>query len=125
MWREALDQLEDQLWDNVLLHKSFTTFGATQFLRDGEAIFALVDRYIPSGSSAMSILHDGMRLLCLPVEAEGEDEVMTLKEASDRVYQDNDEARKVLEELQLSELTPQNARYILSQRVENSENVEW
>lgn len=124
VWREALSKLQDQLWSDVLLRQSFTTFGATQFLRDGSAIFALVDRYIPRGSSTMSTLHDGMRLLGLPVEA-GENKDLTLKEASDRVFQDNDEARKVLEELQLSELTPQNARNILQQRVENSENVEW
>jgi hypothetical protein len=64
-----------------------------------------------------------MRLLNLPVESEGGG--LTLKQASDRVFVDNDEARKVLEELQLESLTPQNARYILQRRVENSEDVEW
>lgn len=72
----------------------------------------------------MASLQDGMRLLNLPVESDGGD--LTLKEASDRVFMDNDEARRVLEELQLDALTqPQNARYILQRRVENSENVEW
>lgn len=80
-----------------------------------------------------------MRLLNLPVESrrsssqddEGTKSAatngsgLTLKEASDRVFIDNDEARKVLEELQLESLTPQNARYILQRRVENGENVEW
>lgn len=128
VWREALAKLQDQLWNDVLLRQSFTTFGAAQFLRDGSAIFALVDRYIPSGSSVMAALHEGMQLLNLPVEIEGEGEGangMTLKQASDRVFVDNDEARKVLEELGLEFLTPQNARYILQRRVENSEDVEW
>ena len=123
VWREALARLQDQLWQEILLRQSFTTFGAAQFLRDGSAIFAVVDRYIPGGSAAMTTLHEGMRLLNLPVETEGGD--LTLKQASDRVFVDNDEARKVLEELQLESLTPQNARYILQRRVENSEDVEW
>lgn len=87
----------------------------------------------------MASLHDGMRLLNLPVEArkasdqsgdgEGAEAVIshgiTLKEASDRVFVDNDEARKVLEELQLEALTPQNARQILQRRAENGEDVDW
>lgn len=129
VWREALGKLQDQLWHDVLMRQSFTTYGAAQFLRDGAAIFSLVDRYIPGGSSAMSNLQEGMQLLNLPAESEGEgndaQSTMTLKEASDRVFTDNDEARKVLEELRLETLTPANARYILQRRVENSENVEW
>lgn len=74
----------------------------------------------------MAALHDGLQLLNLSVEIEGEcASGITLKKASDRVFVDNDEARKVLEELQLESLTPQNARYILQRRVENSEDVEW
>lgn len=126
VWREVLGKLQDQLWHDVLLRQSFTTFGAAQFLRDGFAVFSLIDRYIPGGSAAMANLHDGLQLLNLPVEIEGEGNTgPTLKEASDRVFVDNDEARKVLEELQLESLTPQSARYILQRRVENSENVEW
>ena len=71
----------------------------------------------------MSHLQDGIRLLNLPLEKE--EGTLTLKEASDRVFVDNDEARKVLEELNLEALTPPNARYILQRRIENSENVEW
>jgi hypothetical protein len=125
VWREALGKLQDQLWNEVLVHKSFTTFGAAQFMRDGSSVLALVDRYIPGGSSAMSTLYEGMRLLSLPVEAEGEEKTLTLREVSDRIFQDNDEARKVLEELQLGELSPPQARRILQQRVENSDDVEW
>jgi RAD50-interacting protein 1 len=139
IWREALGKLQDQLWNDALLRHHFTTFGATQFLRDGEAVFSLIERYIPGGSAAMSTLYDGMRLLSLPVDSQSsssQDEEgkksaatqysgLTLKEASDRVFIDNEEARKVLEELHLESLTPQNARYILQRRVENGENVEW
>ncbi|CAG9991437.1 unnamed protein product [Clonostachys byssicola] len=125
VWREALGKLQDQLWHEVLLRQSFTAFGATQFFRDTNAVFSLVDRYIPGSSTVMGTLLDGVRLLNLPVELKGEEKGLTLKEASDRVFTDNDEARKVLAELHLDALTPQNSRYILQKRVENSENVEW
>ncbi|KAF4998033.1 hypothetical protein FDECE_11910 [Fusarium decemcellulare] len=124
VWREALARLQDNLWQSILLRQSFTTYGATQFSRDGAALVSLIDRYIPGGSSTLDSLTEGMRLLSLPIEA-SETGVLTLKEASDRVFKDNDEARKVLEELQLQELTPQNARNILQRRVENNENVGW
>lgn len=122
-WRIALTKIQDLLWNDVLLRQSFTTLGAAQFLRDGAAVFALIERYIPSGSSRLETLHEGMRLLSLPVEAE--EGGMTLKDASDRVFKDNEEARKVLEQLGLTALTPPNARQILQRRVENNENVGW
>lgn len=129
IWREALGKVQDQLWHDVLIRQTFSTFGAAQFARDVAAVFALVDRFIPHGSAAMHTLSEGLRLLNLPTEPErpkdGDSASMALKEASDRVFTDNDEARKVLEELQLQALTPANARLILQRRVENSENVGW
>lgn len=126
VWRGPLSQLQDHLWHNVLLSskKSFTTTGATQFLRDGGAIFALIERYIPMGPTILNQLHQGMQLLTLPTEVE-DGGGLTLKEASDRVFKDNDEARKVLEELGLDALSPPIARQILEKRVENNENVGW
>lgn len=124
VWREALEKLQDLLWNSVLLRQTFTTLGATQFMHDGSAIFSLIDRYIPNGATTMDALRDGMRLLSLPAETEVEG-VMTLKEASDRAFKDNDEARSVLEELHLDSLTPINARQILQKRVENNENIGW
>ncbi|KAM6518194.1 hypothetical protein FSOLCH5_006966 [Fusarium solani] len=124
VWRDALNKIQDHLWQSVLLRQNFTTYGATQFRRDGDALVAVVERYIPGGSSTFDSLTEGMRLLSLPVEA-SEGGGLTLKEASDRVFTDSDEARKVLEELGLNELTPHNARNILQRRVENNENVGW
>ncbi|KAF4986645.1 hypothetical protein FGRMN_10739 [Fusarium graminum] len=124
VWREALTKLQDHLWQMVLTRQSFTTYGATQFRRDGAALVAVVERYIHNGSSVLDALTEGMQLLSLPVEA-GEADGLTLKEASDRVFTDNEEARKVLEELHLEELSPQSARNILQRRVENNENVGW
>ena len=76
------------------------------------------------------MLREGLQLLNLPTSAEAagwpDGTVgVTLKDASDRAFTDNDEARRLLEELGLEALTPLNARYILQRRVENNENVGW
>ncbi|KAH6647261.1 RINT-1 family protein [Truncatella angustata] len=117
VWRDVLERLQDHIWSNVLLRHSFTTLGANQFVKDLQAIFSLVDRHIPDGSIAMTQLQEGAQLLSLPLEA---DDGLTLKEASDRIFTDNAEARKVLEELGIETLEPGNARRILQSRVENS-----
>jgi hypothetical protein len=107
------------LWSDVLMSQSFTTFGAAQFARDIQAIFALVERYIPDGSGVMTTLAEGVKLLNLPVEApEGG---VSLQQASDMVFTDNATAKKLLEDLEVDSLTPANARHILQRRVENSE----
>lgn len=119
--RKALEFLQANLYENVLAANRFTTLGAAQFLRDVHAIFSMVDRYIPDGSAAMAFLADAVRLLNMPL-AVAEGEVgMTLKQASDRVFTDNSEARKVLEELGIELLEPQHARRVLQNRVENSD----
>lgn len=123
MWRESLTKLQDLLWSSVLLRQSFTTLGAAQFAHDGAAIFNVIERYLPGGSAALNELQQGMRLLSLPADVEGEG--LSLKDASDRAFKDNEEARKVLEELHLDGLTPLNARNILQRRVENNENIGW
>ncbi|OAA49622.1 RINT-1 family protein [Metarhizium rileyi] len=127
VWHDALDKLQDLLWTGVLLKQSFTTLGAAQFAHDGGAVFSLVERYIPGGSGALDSLREGMQLLNLPAaeSADGTGAGLTLKEASDRAFTGNDEARRVLEELGLGTLTPVNARYILQRRVENNENIGW
>lgn len=102
------------------MSQSFTTFGAAQFMRDMHAIFALVERYIPDGSAAMTSLAEGVKLLNLPVDAP-EEGGPSLKQASDMVFTDNATAKKLLEDLDIESLTPANARHILQRRVENSE----
>lgn len=82
----------------------------------------MVDRYVPGGSAATAFLLDAVRLSNLPVELpEGQEGGMTLKQASDRVFTDNNEARKVLEELGIEMLEPAHARRVLQNRVETSD----
>lgn len=131
MVRRALDSLQDTLWGDILRKNKFTALGAAHFLRDLHAVFAMVERYVPDCStSTMGTIADAAKLLNLPVEAgegdgegHGEGDVMALSlgRASDRVFTDNQEARKVLEELGIETLEPGNARMILQRRVENSD----
>ena len=129
VFRLALSKLHDQLWSEVLMRRRFTAFGATQFLHDCQAVFSVIDRFLPGSSSVMAKLKDGVALLNLPLAlevaaptTEGVDRdaavLMTLMEANDRVYKDNSEARKVLGELGLTCLTPTEAREITMRRVE-------
>ncbi|PHH80322.1 hypothetical protein CDD80_1961 [Ophiocordyceps camponoti-rufipedis] len=115
VWHRALDWLQDMLWNGVLMRQTFTTLGATQFAHDGSAIFALVDRYMTGGGpSALEALAEAMRLLKLPVHvpaADAAEGVLTLKEASDRAFASNDEARRLLEGMGIDALTPMNARH--------------
>lgn len=133
VWHAALDKLQDLLWNGVLLKQSFTALGAAQFAHDCGAIFSLVERYISGGSGVFDLLREGVQLLNLPAatagmadsDGDGGAAGLTLKEASDRAFTDNDEARKVLGMLGLEALTPVNARSILQRRVENNENIGW
>jgi RAD50-interacting protein 1 len=136
-WRTALEKLSDMLWSDVLMKQHFTTYGAAQLARDVQAICSLIDGRLADGSAALQGLVEGVRLLNLPVELdEDEDEKeeqdhalssdatqrlaprLSLRQASDRIFKDNAEAKAVLEELDIVILTPTNARAILHQRVE-------
>ncbi len=100
----------------------FTAAGAAQLRRDMHAISALVERYIPDGSGALGQgLVDALVLLNLPVDISDGEGGLTLKQATDRVFTDNAEAKKVMDELGVEALTPANARNILQRRVENAE----
>lgn len=123
VWREALEKLNNTLWADVLMSHRFTATGAAQFRRDVHAILALIERYIPDGSGALGSLSEALGLLNLPVAVDRQEEGagISLKRATDRVFTDNTEAKKVLEELEIDSLTAANARQILQRRVENAE----
>ncbi|KAL5614984.1 hypothetical protein BROUX41_005050 [Berkeleyomyces rouxiae] len=118
VWRQALEKLEFSLWSDVLTRQNFTAYGAEQFARDIGAISSVIERYIPGASSAISSLVEGARLLNLPTRAPEEGR-LALQKATDMVFTDNIEAKKVLAQLGMENLSPVNARNILERRVEN------
>lgn len=119
--REALEELNNMLWSDVLMANKFAASGAAQFRRDVDALCAVIKRYIPDGSSALGSIKEALRLLNLPVEVASEENGMTLRQVVDRVFTDNTEAKKVLEELDVESLSPPHARQVLQRRVENAE----
>lgn len=131
--RSIAHNVQDILWNNVLIRHSFSTAGALQFVADTKAIWGVFDRYIDSGSgrSGMRRLSEGLTLLSLPVKGEihlegevDDDQEKTktwgLFEVERRVFIDNEAARDVLEEMGLEVLTESDARTILEKRVELS-----
>jgi RAD50-interacting protein 1 len=122
IWREALNSLQDLLWNEVLIRERFTTLGAAQFYHDLTAIWAVIDDYIAGGSSSalgMLKLREGAQLLNLPVvERDGP---MSVSSAYNRVFADNAEAKKVIDELGFSTITYIEARLVLQRRVEASD----
>ncbi|KAJ6786140.1 hypothetical protein PWT90_04875 [Aphanocladium album] len=125
VWHGALSKLQDLLWNSVLMKHQFTTLGAIQLAHDGQALAAVIERHLPGGSSALEELREGMELLRLPITLPEDTTGITLKQASERAFTDNDAARGLLEELRLQSLTPVNARHVLQRRVENNENTGW
>ncbi|KAJ3495008.1 hypothetical protein NLG97_g3697 [Lecanicillium saksenae] len=125
VWHGALSKVQDLLWNSVLMKHQFTTLGAIQFAHDGQALAAVIERHLPGGSSALEELREAMDLLRLPIALPEDMTGITLKQASERAFTDNDTARVLLEELRLQSLTPVNARHVLQRRVENNENTGW
>jgi hypothetical protein len=122
IWHEALDTLQDLLWNDVLMRERFTTLGAAQFFRDLTALWAVIDNYVVDGSSSalgMPKLREAASLLNLPIAAQ--DGVISLSSAYERIFSDNAEAKKVIDELGFSTITYQEARKVLQRRVEASE----
>ncbi|KIH89022.1 hypothetical protein SPBR_06608 [Sporothrix brasiliensis 5110] len=123
--RGAFEKLQDHLWGDVLMANKFTTLGAAQFARDISAVVSTVERQVPLGSTALEGLREGVALLNLPVsvpaDASSDDRAsITLQQANDRMFVDNTEAKKLLQELQLTTLTPSTGRNIIQRRIESS-----
>jgi RAD50-interacting protein 1 len=122
IWHAALDTLQDLLWRQVLMRERFTTMGAAQFYRDLMALWEVIDDYIPNGSSSalgMPKLREAAQLLNLPTSAR--DGLPSVSSAYDRVFSNNAEAKKVIDELGFSTLTFIEARLVLQRRVEASD----
>ena len=104
------------------MRERFTTMGAAQFYRDLMALWEVIDDYIPNGSSSalgMPKLREAAQLLNLPTSAR--DGLPSVSSAYDRVFSNNAEAKKVIDELGFSTLTFIEARLVLQRRVEASD----
>lgn len=108
------------------MKESFTCVGAGQFVRDISAMLAVIDKYIPNASSSemgMLKLQEGATLLNLPNTPQNGS--ISFMDAFNRIFQDNDEAKLVLEELGLQMITYTDARRILERRVEGGDGANY
>lgn len=123
IWRAAFDNLQDHLWNEVLIRQDFTTLGATRFGKDLLAIQSVVDSVAAETGTAFGMpkLKEGVSLLNLPLEIEGHDPGLSLKGASHSVFAGNAEAEEVLQKLGMTHLSRVDARAILQRRVEASD----
>lgn len=117
------------IWDTVLLRNNFSTSGVAQFQRDVEGLWAVFDRYTGSGQGRLGMrrLADALVLIGMPFRGsestEGKDDGSTvsqlgIRDIDDRIFESNESARDVLEELDLENLTVSEARTVLGRRVE-------
>ena len=120
------------LWDYVLLRNSFSAQGAAQFQRDVSAIWDVFDRFVGPGQGHLGMrkLYEALQLLNMPItpdsaEVEGTEDAdatpqqkRSLRRIERMVFQDNESARDVLEELGFNDISESDARNILEKRIE-------
>ncbi|TKX24612.1 putative protein transport protein tip20 [Elsinoe australis] len=131
--RQIGHSVQSYVWDSVLLRHTFATAGAAQLSSDVKGIWQVIDRHSGTrqGASSMNKLAEGLRLLSLPVKGEipvdmsagtGSDGYrmpnLGLWDAERRLFENNESAREVLEDLGLELLTESEAREVLKRRVE-------
>jgi len=106
------------------MRSNFTNLGAAQFHRDLEAIWEIIESYIPGASLSnpgMPRLREALRILCLPVKVEGvkeEDGELTLDDVNEALFVGNEEAKEVVKEMGLDLLNHWDARNVVQRRVE-------
>ena len=111
------------LWDSVLSRHNFSTTGVAQLQCDVKCLWAIFDRYAGKnqGYLGMRRLADALILIGLPIGddmKQQSEKQMNIREVESQVFDSNESARNVLEELGLDTLTESDARTILQRRVE-------
>ncbi|KAH9824518.1 RINT-1 / TIP-1 family [Teratosphaeria destructans] len=148
MCRQVCHSIQAYIWDSVLIRHNFSTAGAMQLASDVRSICSEIDSYMGTGQAqaGMRKLLEGVTLIGLPVKGEiqrvqpsragedadddaawdepdgeecaGQSKQMGLFEVERLVFMDNESARHALEQMGLELLSENDARAVLSQRVE-------
>lgn len=119
IWRDALNSLQDLLFNDVLLRQDFTTLGAAQLRFDFNTIQNTIERTIKftdDSSLAMPKLREAIALLNIPQEAEDGRE--PLKEISEEIFGTAQRTAEALDRLGMKHLTNGEARMVLAKRLE-------
>ena len=109
-------------WDNVMMRNTFSASGAAQLSRDLAVLWGVFDKYLGRGQGAIGMkkLKEGVALLNLPVQSteEANEGSVNLFEVENKVFESNESAREVLQNLGLEVITESDARHVLERRVE-------
>lgn len=117
VYRKFAAGIQAYLWDNILMHNQFSLAGGKQFTADIDEMWNVSRRYIGDPEASMKRVKAACVLLTLE---EGQEEgKLGLKEVVQRVFEDNEKARVILEELELVGcVSISEARGVLQRRVE-------
>ncbi|KAH0537341.1 hypothetical protein FGG08_005857 [Glutinoglossum americanum] len=120
IFRHLTSYLQQYLWDYVLMRNTFSTSGAVQFSRDVATMWDLLDVWLGEGQgeAGMRRLREGVGLLCLPLREGGREGGWNLRDVERKVFESNEKAKEVLEEMGVEVLTESEARAVLERRVE-------
>ena len=120
--RQLSLSMQTFFWDNTMIRNTFSASGAAQLSRDLTAIWSVFDKYLGPGQGAagMKKLKEGVGLLNLPMHStEATDEgALDLLEVEQKVFESNESAREVLQDLGLEVISESEARHVLERRVE-------
>ncbi|KAK6505391.1 hypothetical protein TWF481_007296 [Arthrobotrys musiformis] len=121
-FRRVLVSTENYLIDSIVSRNQFSEQGGQQFFRDMQAVWSALHQWIPDAPGVMRRLHETCILLALPAEVKDPDSSeaqRTLKHVVDCMFEDNQKARAVMEELGIYSLTISEARNTLQRRVDS------
>lgn len=149
--RQVCSVIQQEIFNNVVLRKEFSTSGALQLKRDIRAIEETVDTTVNMrGETARYLrrLNQALVLLSLPIRASGvvsgtslndfdewgfdaenqsidgpseaseSSKVWGLWEAEKAIFASNDSARDALADMQISEISANEARNVIKRRIE-------
>ena len=118
--RQVSLAVQSYLWDYVLMRHRFSSSGAHQMLRDVTAIWSVVDKHLGDGqgASGMRKLQEALTLLNVSTE-QAADGCLSLEEVEGKIFESNDKAREVLDDMGLALLSESEARSIIERRVES------
>jgi len=108
--------IQAYLWDNILMRNQFSLAGGKQFTTDIGELWNVSGRYIGDPEASMKRVKAACVLLTLE---DGQEGTIGLKEVVQKVFEDNEKARGILEELGLVGcVSTSEARGVLQRRVE-------
>ena len=122
--RQLMLTIQNFLWDHVLMRNTFSAAGVAQLSRDVSAICGVVDRHVGEGQGQLGMrkLTEGLQLLSLPLEVEGDvgegESTLGLLDVEQRMFMSNESGREVLDELSFETLSEIEARHVLERRLE-------